>query len=76
MSYLDDADHAWELDPAVAQEGDDWTLQEMLYDIIVPRNETEEGIRIILEGYAGLKARLPEASNEDCLRTSMIWYYG
>jgi len=71
MSYLDDADHTWQLDPAAVD--DDMTLDELIMQI---RDRDWDGLRIILQGYAGLKQRLPNASDEECLCTSIIWYFG
>jgi hypothetical protein len=69
MSYLDDPEHEWRLDPAVR----DFPL-EVLLDEVASRDW--DGIDLILQGYAGLKQRLPNATDSECLQTSMIWYYG
>jgi hypothetical protein len=68
MSYLDDPEHPWVLEPP---DGMSW--EDMVAEIW---NRNFDGLRLILQGYAGLKCRYPEATDEDCLRTSMVWYYG
>lgn len=70
MSYLDDADHDWALDTSKTP-----SLIRLLAELGA-RNLATEDWRIILRGYAGLKARHPYASDEQCLHTSMVWYFG
>jgi hypothetical protein len=79
MSYLDDSDHTWELEPIPSKgmEEELWfyTLQDMVEDLAY-RKLDEEALQIILRGYAGLKERHPEAPDQQCLHTSMVWYFG
>lgn len=70
-SYLDDPDHTWELDPISLVETRD--LEQLMEEL---HERQWDGIGLILQGYAGLKQRLPTATDAQCLDTSMIWYYG
>jgi hypothetical protein len=70
MSYLDDPEHDWVLDPA--SEGGN-----LLSDIThLYLHGDLETIALVLQGYHGLKTRFPEASDAACFATSMIWYFG
>lgn len=69
MSYLDDPNHPWILDPNCT--GLSFKeLRKMMED------RDWDGWQLIFQGYAGLKLRYPEARDEDCLDTAMMWYYG
>jgi hypothetical protein len=71
-SYLDDPEHDWSIDPTA---GDGTSLNSLMNELCSRLTEEEE-LQIIFRGYAGLKMRYPEASDPECLQTSMIWYYG
>jgi len=75
MSYLDDADHSWELEelPEGPNGGPD--LDSMIKEL-ADRELFIPEIDLILQGYEGLKARHPNASRAQCLHTSMVWYFG
>jgi hypothetical protein len=70
-SYIYDPDHVWEIDPICLNEKK--TLVELLQEV---EDRDWQGLRIILAGYAGLKAHLPMARDEDLLSTSICWYFG
>lgn len=71
MSYLDDEDHDWGIEPLAIDEARklDFLVSEL-------SRADEEGQRTILQGYHGLKNRHPEATDEQCLDTSLIWWFG
>lgn len=78
MSYLDDADHDWSLDPGALTPDPiagfpDWLD---LMDELFHRKPPVEAMELIFKGYFGLRERHPDAPPVQCLETSMIWYYG
>lgn len=72
MSYLDGlTEEEWVLDPISIELP---RSLEALMDELAGRNW--DGIELILRGYAGLRQRLPSATDAQCLDTSMVWYFG
>lgn len=71
MSYLDDEDHEWELDDLALSSFRPWDF--LMGELA---RADMEGQKLIFQGYAGLKTRHPEATDEQCLDTSLIWYFG
>jgi hypothetical protein len=70
MSYLDDPDHDWSLDPEAS-------TNTLLEDIIhLSEHGDSDSIALVLQGYFGLKQRHPEAGDDECFGTSMVWYFG
>jgi hypothetical protein len=69
QSYLQDPEHPWSLDPNCTGK----SLLELANEM---QDRGWDGWQIILEGYIGLKERNPEAKDEDCLNTSIMWYFG
>lgn len=70
MSYLDDPDHDWSLDPASV---DNSLLEDVIH---LAENATSEEVELVLRGYRGLKQRYPDATDQECFGTAMIWLYG
>lgn len=80
MTYLDDPDHDWSIDPAASI--GDLDLDQVISDLFdrlnsstfpTPHRQTE--FSLILKGALELSRRSP-APLAQCLETSMIWYYG
>jgi hypothetical protein len=69
LGYLDDPNHVWEIDPDCTR--DVVSDIEHLYE-----NRAEDSVTFVLEGFAGLRKRHPEASVEECLGTAMMWWFG
>jgi hypothetical protein len=70
MSYLDDPGHVWKIDPEA-------TTNTLLEDIIHLAEFGNSGsIELVLQGYFELKLHLPDATDEECFGTSMVWYFG
>lgn len=80
MSYLDDPDHDWNIDPVAQCSFLD--LDQVIADLIDrdrtstrPQLTKDVGLALIVRGALEL-ARRTDAPLEQCLETSMIWYYG
>jgi hypothetical protein len=72
VSYLDDPDHAWTLDPATtAGEVDAEQLLADLYQ----RDLSAEDLRLIYRGARGLWER-GQGTALQCLDTSIVWLFG
>jgi hypothetical protein len=72
MSYLDDDDHIYQVDPgAVGTPETDLGLMLDKLSGVGP-----DAIVLVLDGFARLRAVRPRASLADCFHTSMIWYFG
>jgi len=78
MSYLDDPDHVWEVDPSVKADPRTMTglFMELTTRSVSEGDEFSPAWEMIILGAAELKKRHPEATVAECLDTSMIWYYG
>lgn len=73
MSYLDDSNHVWELEPVVLERP---TPLDGLIEDLCNRQLEISILEIILQGYAGLKQRHPDWDDAACLDTSMVWMFG
>ena len=72
MSYLDDPDHDWALDPATtAGEVDAEDLLADLYQ----RDLSAEDLTLIYRGAQGLWQR-GQGSAAQCLDTAIVWLFG
>lgn len=72
MTYLDDEDHEWSIDPGATRR-----LDFLLLELSTRSNrEANFNLDMIARGYLGLRERLPDATPAQCLDTAMIWYYG
>jgi hypothetical protein len=80
MSYLNDVDHDWNLDPACLNDTDEDLLEGIKHLHENPqgynKQEAAACVRTVLEGYEGLRRRHPEATVAQCFGTSMVWMYG
>lgn len=81
MTYLDDPDHDWSIDPS--SEVNDLDLDQVISDLkhrlacpcLTCTLGNEMALELILKGALEL-ARRTDAPLARCLDTSMIWYYG
>ena len=69
MSYLDDPNHLWEIDP-------DCTASIMESIEHLSKHGSAEAVLFVLKGYEELRKRQPDASRSQCLATSMMWWFG
>lgn len=74
MSYLDDPQHVWELEPT-AQRATAANVRESLDHMQAFNNISEEGLALIVRGAAGLMERSKGTAFE-CFETAVCWYYG
>jgi len=75
FTYLDDPEFEWAIDPSSL------VRTRALGDLIATLTDSrfipdEVAQRLVLRGYAGLKARHPNATDEECLDTAIVWYTG
>lgn len=80
MTYLDDPDHDWSIDPASTTSNLD--LEQTITDLLDriaddtrSRQSRDMALRLIISGALELSRRT-DAPLAQCLDTSMIWYYG
>lgn len=77
-TYLNDPDHEWKIDPAARLTGEEDVIRDLLMDVVGDQIDGIDGIdvlNLVLAGARGLLERGAGTPSE-CLRTSMIWYYG
>lgn len=71
MSYLDNPDHSWTLDPTTTIEVDAEQLLADLYQ----RDLSREDLTLIYRGAQGLWER-GQGTAVQCLDTSIVWLFG
>lgn len=73
MTYLDDADHDWSIDPAAR----DYSASEVVEMLVTsPDLKDPATLALIMRGARELHERRPAESALDCLATSLVWYFG
>ncbi len=72
MSYLDDPQHVWRLDPSTTARTVD--AEDILADLL-QRDLSPDEIQLIYWGARGLWER-GHGSTAQCLDTSMVWLFG
>jgi len=72
MSYLDDPEHPWMLDPATLDGVVD--AEQILIDLL-QRELSGEDLMLIYRGAQGLWKR-GQGTATQCLDTSMVWLFG
>jgi len=71
VSYLDNPDHSWTLDPTTTIEVDAEQLLTDLYQ----RDLSREDLTLIYRGAQGLWER-GQGTAAQCLDTSIVWLFG
>jgi hypothetical protein len=74
MSYLDDPEHEFVIDPAVEFCNEDDLVKDFKH--IVDAGIGGKSIELILQGFLRLQEELPDSTTAQCFGTSMVWYFG